>query len=132
MLMADTAHVSSQASLTSGFMESVREPRTAYISPKRFSEALGVPANSFASLIGLHRNTLRNPASPRLQDKLREMARAITAAAGLTGDIQRALYWYRNQPISDYGYKTAAELVAAGHADAVMDYLRDLENGANG
>ena len=130
--MVDAAHATPQTSLTSGFMESVREPRTAYISPKRFCEALGVPANSFASLTGLHRNTLRNPSSPRLQGKLRDMARAITAAAGLTGDIQRALYWYRNQPISDYGYKTAAELVAAGHIDAVMDYLRDLENGATG
>jgi hypothetical protein len=85
-----------------------------------------------AHLTGLHRNTLRNPASERLQQKLREMAKAILAAADLTGDIHRALYWYSNEPIGDYGYKTAAELVAAGHAEAVMAYLRDLENGASG
>lgn len=130
--MVSRAHAASRPSLTSGFMDRVREPRTAYISPKRFSQVLGVPANRFASLTGLHRNTLRNPSSERLQDKLREMVKAITAAAGLTGDIQRALYWYRNEPIGDYGYKTAAELVAGGHVEAVMAYLRDLENGASG
>jgi len=116
----------------SGFVESLQEPRTPYISPKRFSAALGVPVASLAGLTGFHRNTLRNPASERLQGKLREMVKAITAAAMLTGDIQKALYWYRNEPIADYGHKTAAELVAEGHLEAVLSYLRDLENGASG
>lgn len=116
----------------SGFVESLQEPRTPYISPKRFSAALGVQVASLASLAGVHRNTLRNPSSERLQDKLREMVRVITAAASLTGDISKAIYWYRNEPIADYQHKTAAELVADGHVDAVMAHLRDLENGASG
>ena len=57
---------------------------------------------------------------------------AITAAATLTGDIDKALYWFRNEPIADYGQKTAAELVAEGRLEAVFAYLRDLANGANG
>ena len=116
----------------SGFVESLQEPRTPYISPKRFSAALGVQVASLASLAGVHRNTLRNPSSERLQDKLREMVRVITAAASLTGDVSKAIYWYRNEPIADYDHKTAAELVAEGHVDAVMAHLRDLENGASG
>jgi len=66
----------------SGFVESLQEPRTPYISPKRFSAALGVQVAGLASLAGDH--------------------------------------------------KTAAELVAEGHAEAVMAHLRDLENGASG
>ncbi|RZI76723.1 MAG: hypothetical protein EOP13_01280 [Pseudomonas sp.] len=116
----------------SGFVESLQEPRTPYISPKRFSAALGVQVASLASLAGVRRNTLRNPASERLQDKLREMVRVITAAASLTGDISKAIYWYRNEPIADYDHKTAGELVAEGQVDAVMAHLRDLENGASG
>lgn len=116
----------------SGFVESLQEPRTPYISLDRLSEALGVKRSSMAGLAGVHRNTLRNPASERLQDRMREMIRVITASAALTGDVDRALFWFRNEPIGDYEHKTAAQLVSEGHADAVMAYLRDLENGANG
>ena len=116
----------------SGFVESLQEPRTPYISPKRFSAALGVQVAGLANLAGVHRNTLRNPASERLQDKLREIVKVISAAATLTGDVSKAIFWYRNEPIADYDHKTAAELVADGHTDAVIAHLRDLENGASG
>ena len=128
----NTASLERRTAAVSGFVESLQEPRTPYISPKRFSAALGVQVASLASLAGVHRNTLRNPASERLQDKLREMVRVISAAAALTGDVSKAIFWYRNEPIADYDHKTAAELVAEGHADAVMAHLRDLENGASG
>jgi hypothetical protein len=39
---------------------------------------------------------------------------------------------YRNEPIVDYGHRTAAELVAEVHAEAVMAFIRDIENGARG
>ena len=118
--------------VVSKFVDSLQEPRTPYISPARFSEVLGVKVMALAELTGVHRNTLRNPSSERLQLKMREMIKVISAAAELTGDIQKAIYWYRNEPIADYDHRTAAELVADGHADAVLAYIRDLENGARG
>jgi uncharacterized protein (DUF2384 family) len=118
--------------MVSGFVQSLQEPRTPYISPKRLSAALGVQVASLADLTGVHRNTLRNPSSERVQSKLREMVKVITAAAALTGDLSKAIYWFRNEPISDYDQKTPAELVAEGHVEAVLSYLRDLENGARG
>ena len=118
--------------VVSKFVDSLQEPRTPYISPTRFSEVLGVKVMALAELTGVHRNTLRNPSSERLQLKMREMIKVISAAAELTGDIQKAIYWYRNEPIADYDHRTAAELVADGHADAVLAYIRDLENGARG
>jgi len=118
--------------VVSGFLDSLQEPRTPYISPQRLSKALGVKVASLAELTGVHRNTLRNPASDRLQGRMREMIKVISAAAELTGDLDRAIYWYRNEPISDYGHRTAAELVAEGQVEAVLAYIRDLENGARG
>ena len=118
--------------VVSKFVDSLQEPRTPYISPTRFSAVLGVKVMALAELTGVHRNTLRNPSSERLQLKMREMIKVISAAAELTGDIQKAIYWYRNEPIADYAHRTAAELVADGHADAVLAYIRDLENGARG
>ena len=118
--------------MVSGFVDSLQEPRTPYISPQRLSKALGVKVASLADLTGVHRNTLRNPSSERLQGRMREMVKVITAATELTGDIDKAIYWYRNEPIADYSHRTAAELVAEGHAEAVLAFLRDLENGARG
>ena len=123
---------SAQMATVSGFVQSLQEPHSPHISPKRFSAALGVQVTSLADLTGVHRNTLRNPASERLQGKLREIIKVITIAASLTGDINKAIYWFRNEPIADYDHKTAAELVAEGQLEAVLSYLRDLENGARG
>ncbi|TPW26974.1 hypothetical protein FJU08_21320 [Martelella alba] len=126
------AHVEPANVVISRFVDSLQEPRTPFISPSRFSEVLGVKVIALAELTGVHRNTLRNPSSERLQQKMREMIKVISAVAELTGDLQKAIYWYRNEPIADYDHRTAAELVAAGHVDAVLAYIRDLENGARG
>ncbi|MGE0004366.1 MAG: hypothetical protein AB7S92_02135 [Parvibaculaceae bacterium] len=118
--------------VVSGFVASLQEPRTPYISPRRLSKALGVRVANLAELTGVHRNTLRNPSSERLQSRMREMVKVISAAAELTGDLEKAIYWYRNEPIADYGHRTAAELVAEGQVEATLSYIRDLENGARG
>ena len=119
--------------LVSGFMASIQEPRTPYISPVRFAKAAGVSIQALAALAGVHRNTVsQHPESGRVQDRLRDMVKAIVAAVALTGDLDKAIYWFRNEPIADYRHKTAAELVAEGHLDAVLSYLEDLRNGASG
>lgn len=118
--------------MVSGFVDSLQEPRTPYISPQRLSKVLGVKVANLAQLTGVHRNTLRNPKSERLQGRMREMVKVISAATELTGDVEKAIYWYRNEPIADYGHRTAAELVADGEVEAVLALVRDLENGARG
>jgi hypothetical protein len=63
-----------------------------------------VKVANLAQLTRVHRNTLRNPSSERLQGRMREMVKVISAATELTGDIDKAIYWYRNEPIADYGH----------------------------
>ncbi|TIY09833.1 MAG: hypothetical protein E5V16_15595, partial [Mesorhizobium sp.] len=89
MTQAQLAH----STVISGFVDSLQEPRTPYISPKRLSQALGVKVANLAQLTGVHRNTLRNPSSERLQGRLREMVKVISAATELTGDVDKAIYW---------------------------------------
>ena len=99
------------------------------LSPTRFAARLA-RIRQLSCLAGVHRNTVRlNPASDALQDRLREMIKIITSASELTGDVDKALYWFRNEPIANYRGKTAADLVAEGHAPAVLTYLYDLKNG---
>ncbi len=50
---------------------------------------------------------------------MREMLKVISAATELTGDVDKAIYWYRNEPIPDYGHRTAAKLFADGQVELV-------------
>lgn len=107
--------------------------RPANISPTKFAELLDYPLQVVAELAHVHRNTVRNnPYSPDLQGYMRDAVRVLQAAADLRGDVDEALFWFKNHPIRDFDRKTADRLVAEGKAEAVMRYLRSLEAGATG
>lgn len=119
-----------QSKELSGFISSLQESRTPHISPKRLSQALRVKLTNLARLTGVHRNTLRNPSSERLQGRTREVVKVISAATECIRAVDKAIHWYRNELIADYDRRTAAELVADGQVEAVPAFIRNLENGA--
>ena len=90
-----------------------------------------MPLGDVARLAKVHRNTLaRTPNSPIVQERLGQVARIIAAAADLIdGDVGRAVIWFRHQPLAGFGGATAAELMASGHADAVLTHLEMLRDG---
>jgi len=117
------------------FVEYLRDPEEVapVLSPKRFSQALKIDLQTLAEQAHVHRNTIsRAPNSRGVQDFLREALRIIKAATDLTGDINRALFWYRTEPLAVFGYKTAERLVSEGRTDDVLRYVSSLEVGAAG
>ncbi len=48
------------------------------------------------------------------------------------GDVQKAIVWYKNEPIREFEYKTAETVVAEGRADDVIKLLEMYEAGAAG
>jgi hypothetical protein len=42
------------------------------------------------------------------------------------------MFWYRNEPLPVFGYKTAEQLVSDGRAEDVIRYVVSLEAGAAG
>lgn len=109
------------------------DSRPANISPVKFAETLDYPFQMIAKLAHVHRNTVRNnPYSPDLQSYMRDAVRVLQAAADLRGDVNEALFWFKNHPIRDFDRKTADRLIADGKAEAVLRYLRSLEAGASG
>ena len=103
------------------------------LSPRRFSQALHIDVRTLAEQAHVHRNTLtRAPGSRGVQDFLRESLRAIKAATDLNGDLHRALFWYRNEPLSPFGYKTAERIVSEGRTDDLLRYVASIEAGAAG
>ena len=61
---------------------------------------------------------------------MREMVKVISAATKLTGDVNKAIFRYRNEPFADYGHRTAAEFVAGGQVEAVLAYPGSRDRGA--
>ena len=117
------------------FIDYLRDPDTSapVLSPKRFSQALNIDLQMLAEQAHVHRNTIsRAPGSRGVQDFLREALRIIKAATDLTGDLHRALFWYRTEPLPVFGYKTAERLVSEGRTDDVLRYVSSLEAGAAG
>ena len=101
------------------------------LSPKRMSARLRLPIAEFARLTHLHRNTLaREPASPAVQRRLEPVARILAAAEELTGDGDRAIVWFRHQPLPGHDGRTAQDMVQDGQGAAVLAYLEDLRDGS--
>lgn len=112
---------------------SLRLGRSVDLSPSGLADKLGITVSELAELTGVHRNTVTMaPRSPRLQRAMRDVLRVLSAAYALTDDVDRALFWFRNQPIADLGHCTAIDLVALGRAQAVIDYVESLSAGPAG
>ncbi len=108
------------------------DSRTA-LSPERLAGALELPLQKLATLARVHRNTVSlAPNSPKLQDAMVDVVRVLSAAHALTGDIDRALFWFRNQPIADFDHFTPMQLVERGQVQAVIDYIESIGAGATG
>lgn len=118
------------------FLEDLRDPDLPgpAVSPRRFSEALNIDLQTLAEQAGVHRNTIaRAPSSTTVQRFLRDALRVIKAGTDVTGgDVGRALFWYRNQPLAPFGYKTAEQLVGAGRTETLLRYIVSLSAGAAG
>ena len=117
------------------FVDFLRETDTPapVLSPRRFSQAMHIDLQMLAEQAHVHRNTIsRAPGSRGVQDFLREALRAIKAATDLNGDLNTALFWYRNEPLSVFGYKTAERLVSEGRTDDLLRYIASIEAGSAG
>lgn len=126
--------IRSPASFTQ-LMALLKEPDAGptVLSPRRFGEVLGIDQQTLAAQARVHRNTLRRtPASENVQRFLREALQVIRAATDVSGDLQQALFWYRNEPLPPFGYRTAEQLVADGRSADVLRYVSSLEAGAAG
>lgn len=118
-----------------GSMDLLRDPEIggAVLSPKQFCEVVNIDLQTLAAQAHVHRGTLNHaPASESVQRFLREAVRAIRAATDLSGDVEKALFWYRNEPLQPFEYKTAEQLVIEGRTDDLLRYIVSLGNGMAG
>lgn len=114
--------------------EEFREPDQAFLSPRRIGEALGLQVQSLAERARVSRNTpAARPQNESLQQYLRDVVRVMAAAQDAAGgDRNRAIFWFMNEPLSEFDYLTPDALVTAGKAGVVIDYIESVAGGASG
>jgi hypothetical protein len=118
-----------EISMLTALLADIRERD--FVSPQRLSRRLRLPLAELAKLVHIHRNTLaQRPESPLVQKSLKPVVQILAAAEQLTGDPDRAIVWFRHQPLPGHDGRTALDLVEAGHANAVLAHLEDLRDGA--
>lgn len=113
--------------------EFLREPGAPIVSPQRFSEVVGIDLEVLAKQAHVHPNALTSmPHTESLQQFLRDALRVLKAATDLCGDLDKALLWYRSQPLQPFHDKTPAQVISEGKTDALITYIAMLEAGAAG
>lgn len=115
------------------FADELRSPGATVIAPERFAAAMQLRQQDLAQLARVHRTTVAEaPTNAKLQAYMRDALRVLSAAMAVTGDRDRAIYWYRNTPIPEFMHQTAEHLVSAGRTDTVVSYLQSIESGSSG
>lgn len=110
-----------EASVTpkSLLLEQLREGD--HFSPSKLMALLHLDAGSFAAQAKVHPSTvIKAPHSPAVQNRLRDIAGVLVAMQDVTGDLDRTIFWFKNEPLPEFGYKTAEEVVAAGNTESVL------------
>ncbi|EPC00601.1 hypothetical protein L861_06585 [Litchfieldella anticariensis FP35 = DSM 16096] len=81
----------------------------------------------------VHRVTIsRALGSEKPQGFLRAALQVLHAATDINGNFQHALFWFRNEPISAFDYKSAKPLVSEERAKDLVRYFQALKAGAVG
>jgi hypothetical protein len=115
------------------FLAGFQDGNELHISPELYASQLDIEKQQLAELAHVHRNTItRMPRSPVLQKYLRASLRVLAAATDFNGSREKAAFWYRNQPLADFSYKTPETLVSEGRADDVIRYIEMLDAGSAG
>lgn len=109
------------------------ETGTTSLSPKRYGQVLRLDMQTLAAHAHVHRNTLsRAPDAESVQRYLRESVRVMRAAVDITGNVEKAIFWFKNNPLAPFDYKTPQDLVSEGRTEALIRYIQSLQAGYAG
>lgn len=96
------------------------------ISLDEIAHAFRMTKIQLAETVGLGREAVSKEArarGPKTQARVKEMLEIIVRVADWAGGEERAMAWYRSEPLPEFGGRTAEALVKSGDAAAVRDYL---------
>ncbi len=117
------------------FVKDLQDPELApMLSPVNYASLLGVDVQTLARNARVSVGAvIQTPGAGNVQTHLRDNLRVIKAAYDVSGgDLKKALYWFRAEPLSAFSQRTAEQVVSAGQADDVIRLIDSLHAGAAG
>jgi uncharacterized protein (DUF2384 family) len=102
--------------------------------PRKIAHVLRTTSDEVARTAGLGRDAVQRKervSSGRTQRRLREMVEIINKVEARFGSALMAYAWYRSEPLAGFAGQTAMQLVRAGRADEVMDYIDAVDAGVH-
>ena len=102
------------------------------ISPSELAARLRIAKYELAAALCVPRDAVSKKArveAPKTQSRLRDMMEIINRILPWTGSELAAFAWYRSQPLTSFGDKTAENLVGEGRGEAINAYLSRIAEG---
>jgi hypothetical protein len=101
-------------------------------SPARIAGALRTTRDEIGETVGLGRDAVQRKdriASQKTQKRLREMVEILNKVEPRFGSDLIAYAWYRSEPLPGFSGQTAMQLVRAGRAADVLEYIDAVDAG---
>ncbi len=100
--------------------------------PARIAGALRTTRDEIAETVGLGRDAVQRKdriTSQRTQKRLREMVEILNKVEPRFGSDLIAYAWFRSEPLPGFSGQTAMQLVRAGRAADVLEYIDAVDAG---
>ena len=131
--MASKAVLELRPTNFAGLMDALKEVNRVMFSPERFLKVFSMDQQTLALRAHVHRNTVRNaPESEKVQAYIRDSVKVLRAVTDMGTDVTNAIFWFKNEPLSTFSYKTAEEVVSEGKTEQLIAFLQSWEAGAQG
>lgn len=102
--------------------------------PNKMAAAFRTTAEEIARTAGLGKDAVQRKdrvKSDKTQRRLREMAEVLNKVEPRFGSALMAYAWYRSEPLTGFAGLTAMQLVRAGRAEDVLDYIDAVDAGVH-
>lgn len=117
--------------MSSVFLQKGYDP-SGHIAVSELVASLRITKAELAAASGLSRDAVSKRTrleSMRTQRRLGELVEIINRVLPWSGSVPMAFAWYRSQSLPSFGGLTAEDLVKAGRAEDVRDYLSRIAAG---
>ncbi|MGV3491935.1 MAG: antitoxin Xre/MbcA/ParS toxin-binding domain-containing protein [Devosia sp.] len=104
------------------------------LAPRKIAAAFRTTSEEVARTAGLGKDAVQRKdriGSDKTQRRLREMVEVINKVEPRFGSALIAYAWYRSEPLAGFAGQTAMQLVRAGRAEDVLDYIDAVDAGVH-
>ena len=113
-------------------MDIERYAEKGIFAPAKIAEALRTTRDEIARTAGLGKDAVQRRnriGSQKTQKRLREMVEILNKIEPRFGSDLIAYAWYRSEPLPGFSGQTAMQLVRAGRAADVLEYVDAVDAG---